>query len=142
MPSNLSFPSVAWVNAFAEFTEFGIWWVINRCENDLDDVMDKFIEKVFFFLLCSHHYILLWLSVIWYKNLGVDRNKVHSKVEWQIISQENGAFARTYLQYVVPKFTNCISASSRNPATSFGWGIFCFVILSKIHMHCVAQIFF
>ncbi|CAG9533387.1 unnamed protein product [Cercopithifilaria johnstoni] len=46
MPWNLSFPSVAWVNTFAEFTEFGIWWVINRCENDLDDVMDEFIEKI------------------------------------------------------------------------------------------------
>ncbi len=64
MPWKLSFPCVAWVNTFAEFTEFGIWWTMNRCVNDLDIIVDEFIEKVFFFVVqfasfyCNGCYIL------------------------------------------------------------------------------------
>uniref|UniRef100_A0A158Q7G4 E3 ubiquitin-protein ligase listerin n=1 Tax=Elaeophora elaphi TaxID=1147741 RepID=A0A158Q7G4_9BILA len=56
MPGNVSFPNVAWVNTFAEFTEFGIWWLMNRCENDLDDVMDEYIAKIWI----ATKYTLKW----------------------------------------------------------------------------------
>ncbi|VIO98987.1 Zinc finger protein 294., putative [Brugia malayi] len=53
MPWKLSFPCVAWVNTFAEFTEFGIWWTMNRCVNDLDIIVDEFIEKVWIAMKCT-----------------------------------------------------------------------------------------
>ncbi|EFO25535.2 hypothetical protein LOAG_02947 [Loa loa] len=53
MPWNLSFPSVAWVNTFAEFTEFGIWWTMSRCANDLDVIMDEFLTKIWIAMKCS-----------------------------------------------------------------------------------------
>ncbi|VDO41851.1 unnamed protein product [Onchocerca flexuosa] len=48
MPWNISFPNVAWVNTFIEFTELRICWTMNQCANDLDSIVDKFFTKVFF----------------------------------------------------------------------------------------------
>ncbi|VBB32600.1 unnamed protein product [Acanthocheilonema viteae] len=56
MPWNLSFPSVAWVNTFAEFIEFGIWWIMKWCINDLNNVMDEFVEKIWI----ATKYTLKW----------------------------------------------------------------------------------
>lgn len=128
MPWNLSFPSVAWVNTFVEFTEFGIWWTMNRCTTDLVIVMDEFIAKVFFFLSCLECFNLVLWFVISCKILDMDCDKVHSEVEWQVISQENGAFDRTHYQSVVPEFSDCTSNTSPNWGASFEWGISCFVV--------------
>ncbi|VDK68810.1 unnamed protein product [Onchocerca ochengi] len=53
MPWSMSFPSVAWVNAFIEFTEFRICWTMNQCANDLDIVVDKFIDKMWIATKCT-----------------------------------------------------------------------------------------
>uniref|UniRef100_A0A915PRK9 E3 ubiquitin-protein ligase listerin n=1 Tax=Setaria digitata TaxID=48799 RepID=A0A915PRK9_9BILA len=53
MPWKLSFPSIAWVDTFVEFTEFAIWWTISRCADDLDVVVDEFVPKVWTAMKCT-----------------------------------------------------------------------------------------